>query len=75
MGRRKGTWKCMFCGRMNPLTEQSQDECLHCLRHRCRKCGKQGLGVIRNADGKKVLTEDNLFGNNVAHSLTCPGGD
>jgi len=51
MGRRKGTWICKFCRRANPLTEQSQDECLKCYRNRCRKCGKQGLGVIRNADG------------------------
>ncbi len=72
MGRTPGTWICNYCRRANPLTQQSQDGCLHCLRLRCRKCGKQGLGVIRNDDGKKVLTENNMFGR-TAHSLTCLG--
>lgn len=37
----------------------------------CKLCGKKGLGLIINADGKKVLTEFNMFGE-TAHSLTCP---
>ena len=37
---------------------------------KCDKCGKKGLGLIINADGKKVLTEFNIFGE-TAHSLTC----
>lgn len=37
----------------------------------CNKCGKKGLGLIINCDGKKVLTEFNMFGE-TAHSLTCP---
>ncbi len=36
----------------------------------CEKCGKKGLGLIINADGKEVLTEFNMFGE-TAHSLTC----
>ena len=36
----------------------------------CKKCGKKGLGLIINADGREVLTEFNMFGE-TAHSLTC----
>jgi hypothetical protein len=70
MGRRRGTWICKKCHRANPLTKETKNKCDRCGNNRCEFCGKQGLGMIINADKKEVLIENNMFGQ-TAHSLTC----